>query len=80
MSPVSRFSIAFPLPYGIFVHLFEFTLAPCEQKDFLFDKSMVSYLPTEDIAVLSGMIVYRLIEIRQSLSSGLERKLDENCH
>ena len=34
----------------------------------------------EDIAVLSGMIVYRLIEIRQSLSWGLERKLDENCH
>lgn len=29
---------------------------------------MVSYLPTEDIAILSGMIVYRLIEIRQSLS------------
>ncbi len=80
MSPVSRFSIAFPLPYGIFVNLFVFTPAPCEQKDFLFDKSMVSYLPTEDIAVLSGMIVYRLIEIRQSLSSGLERKLDENCH
>jgi len=29
---------------------------------------MVSYLPTEDIAVLGGMIVYPLIEIRQSLS------------
>ena len=80
MSHVSRFSIAFPLPYGIFVNLFVFTPAPCEQKDFLLDKSMVSYLPTEDIAVLSGMIVYRLIEIRQSLSWGLERKLDENCH
>jgi hypothetical protein len=65
MSHVSRFSIAFPLPYGIFVNLFVFTPAPCEQEDFLLDESMVSYLPTEDIAVLSG---------------GLERKLDENCH
>jgi len=35
----------------------------------LFDESIVSYLPTEDIAVLSGMIVYRLIRIKQSLSS-----------
>ncbi len=34
----------------------------------LFDESIVSYLPTEDIAVLSGMIVYRLIGINQSLS------------
>jgi hypothetical protein len=34
----------------------------------LFDESIVSYLPTEDIAVLSGMIVYRLIGISQSLS------------
>jgi hypothetical protein len=34
----------------------------------LFDESIVSYLPTEDIAVLSGMIVYRLIQINQSLS------------
>ena len=80
MSHISRFSIAFPLPYGIFVNLFVFTPAPCEQEDFLFDESMVSYLPTEDIAVLSGMIVYRLIEISQSLSWGRERKLDENCH
>ena len=68
MPHVSRFSIAFPLPYGIFVNLFVFTPSPCEQKDFLFDEPMVSYLPTEDIAVLGGMIVYRLIEIRQSLS------------
>jgi hypothetical protein len=68
MSHISRFSIAFPLPYGIFVNLFVFAPAPCEQEDFLFDKSIVSSLPTEDIAVLSGMIVYRLIEIRQSLS------------
>lgn len=34
----------------------------------LFDESIVSYLPTEDIAVLSGMIVYRLIRINRSLS------------
>lgn len=33
----------------------------------LFDESIVSYLPTEDIAVLSGMIVYRLIRINQGL-------------
>ena len=56
MSHVSRFSIAFPLPYGIFVNLFVFTPALCEQEDFLFDESIVSSLPTEDIAVLSGMI------------------------
>jgi len=68
MSHVSRFSIAFPLPYGIFVNLFVFTSALCEQEDFLFDESIISSLPTEDIAVLSGMIVYRLIEISQSLS------------
>ena len=68
MSHVSRFSIAFPLPYGIFVNLFVFTPALCEQEDFLFDESIVSSLPTEDIAVPSGMIVYRLIEISQSLS------------
>jgi len=80
MSHVSRFSIAFPLPYGIFVNLFVFTPAPCEQEDFLLDESMVSYLPTENIAVLSGIIVDRLIEITRSLSWGLERKLDENCH
>ena len=55
-------------PYGIFVNLFVFTPAPCEQKDFLLDESVVSYLPTEDIAVLSRMIAYRLIEISQSLS------------
>ena len=34
----------------------------------LFDESITSYLPTEDIAVLSGMIVYRLIRVNQSLS------------
>ena len=34
----------------------------------LFDDSIVSYLPTEDIAVVSGMIIYRLIRINQSLS------------
>ena len=36
----------------------------------LFDESIVSYLPTEDIAVLSGLIVYRLIRIKQSLEGG----------
>jgi hypothetical protein len=34
----------------------------------LFDKSVGSYLPPEDIATLSGMVVYRLIRINQSLS------------
>jgi len=68
MAHVSRFSIAFPLPCGIFENLSVFTPAPCEQEDFLFDESVVSSLPTEDIAVLSGMIVYRLIGISQSLS------------
>ena len=34
----------------------------------LFDSSVGSYLPTEDIATLSGMVVYRLIRINQSLS------------
>jgi len=34
----------------------------------LFDRSVGSYLPTEDIAMLSGMVVYRLIRINQSLS------------
>ncbi|UCE84218.1 MAG: DUF3786 domain-containing protein [Deltaproteobacteria bacterium] len=34
----------------------------------LFDESIISYLPTEDIAVLSGMRVYRLIRIKQSMS------------
>ena len=34
----------------------------------LFDESVVSYLPTEDIAVLSGMVVYRLMRINQSLA------------
>ena len=38
------------------------------QANILFDESIVSYLPTEDIAVLSSMIVYRLIRIKQSLS------------
>ena len=38
------------------------------QANILFDESLVSYLPTEDIAVLSSMIVYRLIRIQQSLS------------
>ena len=33
----------------------------------LFDSSVGSYLPTEDIAMLSGMVVYRLIRINQSL-------------
>jgi len=39
------------------------------QANILFDESIVSYLPTEDIAVLSSMIVYRLIRIKQSLRS-----------
>jgi hypothetical protein len=34
----------------------------------LFDESVVTYLPAEDIAVLSGMVVYRLIRINQSLA------------
>jgi hypothetical protein len=34
----------------------------------LFDESIISYLPTEDIAVLSGMPLYRLIRIKQSRS------------
>ena len=38
------------------------------QANILFDDSIVSYLPTEDIAVLCSMIVYRLIRIKQSLS------------
>ena len=38
------------------------------QANILFDESIVSYLPTEDIAVLSSMIVYRLIRIKKSLS------------
>lgn len=80
MAYVSRFSIAFRLPYGIFVNLFVFTLAPCEQEDFLCDESFVGYLFTEHIAIKSGMIFYRLIGIRLSLSQGLERKLYENCH
>ena len=33
----------------------------------LFDESIVSYLPSEDIAVLSGMMVYRLIRINSGL-------------
>lgn len=33
----------------------------------LFDGSVGSYLPTEDIAMLSGMVVYRLIRVNQSL-------------
>ncbi len=80
MAYVSRFSIAFRLPYGIFVNLFVFTRAPCEQEDFLCDESFVGYLFTKHIAIKSGMIFYRLIGIRQSLSQGLERKLYENCH
>ena len=38
------------------------------QANILFDDSIVSYLPTEDIAVLCSMIVYRLIRIKQSLN------------
>ena len=34
----------------------------------LFDESVKSYLPAEDIAVLSGMVVYRLIQINRRLS------------
>ena len=40
------------------------------QANILFDESIVSYLPTEDIAVLSSMIVYRLIRVKQSLHAG----------
>jgi hypothetical protein len=40
------------------------------QANILFDESIVSYLPTEDIAVLCSMIVYRLIRIKQSLDGG----------
>jgi hypothetical protein len=40
------------------------------QANILFDESIVSYLPTEDIAVLCSMIVYRLIKIKQSLDAG----------
>lgn len=39
------------------------------QANILFDESIVSYLHTEDIAVLCSMIVYRLIRIKESLSS-----------
>lgn len=39
------------------------------QANILFDESIVSYLPTEDIAVLSSIIVYRLIRIKQRLGS-----------
>ena len=80
MAYVSRFSIAFRLPYGIFVNLFVFTPAPCEREDFLFDASIASYLLTQDIAGMGGLMFYLLFEIRQSLSQGLERKLYENCH
>ena len=38
------------------------------QANILFDESIVSYLPTEDIAMLSSMTVYRLIKIKHSLS------------
>jgi hypothetical protein len=38
------------------------------QANILFDESIVSYLPTEDIAVLCSMIVYRLMRIKQSLN------------
>ena len=41
------------------------------QANILFDESIVSYLPTEDIVVLSSMIVYRLIRIKQSLKESL---------
>lgn len=34
----------------------------------LFDRSVRGYLPTEDIAMLSGMVVYRLIRINHGLS------------
>ena len=34
----------------------------------LFDESIVSYLPSEDIAVMCGMMVYELIQINRSLS------------
>jgi hypothetical protein len=40
------------------------------QANILFDQSIVSYLPTEDIAVLSSMIVYRLIRIKQRQGGG----------
>ena len=39
------------------------------QANILFDESIVSYLPTEDIVVLSSMIVYRLIKMKQGLGS-----------
>ncbi len=35
----------------------------------LFDDSIVNYLPIEDIAVISGMTVYRLMGIRRKLMS-----------
>jgi len=38
------------------------------QANILFDESIVSYLPTEDIAVLSSLIVYRLMGIKMTLS------------
>ncbi len=57
--------------YGECARCCIFTPAPSEYETFVFDESMVSYLPTENIAVLSGMIVYRLIESSQSLSWGL---------
>ena len=46
MAQVLPFSIAFRLPYGIFVNLSVYTPAPCEQEDFLCDGSTASCLPT----------------------------------
>jgi hypothetical protein len=39
MAHVTRFSIAFPLPCGIFENLSVFTPSPGEQEDFLFDEN-----------------------------------------
>ncbi len=40
----------------------------------LFDDSIVNYLPVEDIAVISGMTVYRLMGIRRKLMTGDNKK------
>lgn len=60
LSPLPR------IPMTIVIWVGDDELPP--EGSILFDESITSYLPTEDIAVLSGMLVYRLIRIKQSMS------------